>query len=165
MKYSLQIGEVPIYETDNDGNIVYLYYEDGDGNKIYYLDKNGNKIPSDTGETEIIYSTPQEFQANIAMSGGESEAQEFGLSLADYEAVALYSNGAVPLVEGSIVWFKSEPEGKYNGEEVAFEITNKDGEKETVYSTVPKETSADYRVIKISPSLSFTKAILAAVVK
>lgn len=153
MKYSLQIGEVPIYETDDDGNI------------LFYKDKDGNRYPMDTGEKEIVFSTPVEFQANIAMSGGESEAQEFGLSQADYEAVALYSNGEVPLVEGSLVWFESEPEYKYNGDEMAFEIKNKDGKKETVYLKVPIETSADYRVIKISPSLSFTRAILKAVVK
>lgn len=165
MKYSLQIGEVPVYNTDENDEVIYLHYKDDEGNIIYYLDENGNKIPSDTGEKEIVFSTPVEFQANIAMSGGESEAQEFGLSQADYEAVALYSNGEVPLVEGSLVWFESEPEYKYNGDEVAFEITNKDGEKETVYLKVPIETSADYRVIKISPSLSFTRAILKAITK
>lgn len=153
MKYSLQIGEVPIYETDDDGNI------------LYYEDKDKNKYHMETGEKEIVFGTPVEFQSNIAMSGGESEAQEFGLSQADYEAVALYANGMVPLVEGSLIWYESEPEYKYNGEEIAFEITNKDGEKETVYSTVPIETSADYRVIKISPSLSFTRAILKAITK
>ena len=30
MKYALQIGEIPIYERDSDGNVI--YYEDADGN-------------------------------------------------------------------------------------------------------------------------------------
>lgn len=152
MYYALQIGEVPIYNRDEEGNI--LYYEDDDG----------NKIPYETGETQIIYGTPQEFDANIAESCGEAEAQTFGLSVADYEAVALYEKGAYPIVIGAIVWRDSEPKCEYD-HEVPFEIENEDGEKITVYSTVPEETSADYRVIKIARSLNFEKAILSAIVK
>lgn len=164
MYYALQIGEVPIYIRDDDENIIYDSYTDTEGNEIPYLDENGNKIPVTTGETKIIYGTPREFDANIATSGGEAEAQTFGLSLGDYEAVALYAKGSYPLVEGCLVWKDSKPKCEYENE-VAFEIENEDGDKVTVYSTVPEETSADYRVIKLSPSLNFTKAILKAVVK
>ena len=142
MKYALQIGEVPIYNRD----------------------ENGNKIPSETGEPKIIYGTPQEFDANIAESGGEAEAQTFGLSVADYEAVALYSKGEYPIVIGALVWRDSEPKCEYE-HEVPFEIENDKGEKETVYSTVPDEFSADFRVIKTPTSQNFTRAILKAIVK
>lgn len=164
MKYALQIGEVPIYNRDENGEIIYEGYEDSDGNIIPILDENGNKIPQETGETQIIYGTPQEFDANIAESGGEAEAQTFGLSVADYEAVALYGKGTYPIVIGSLVWRNSEPKCEYD-HEVPFEIENADGEKVTVYSTVPEETSADYRVIKLNRSLSFTRLILKAIVK
>lgn len=164
MYYALQVGEVPIYARDNDGNIIYQSYTDSDGNEIFYLDDDGNKIPMDTGEPQIIYGTPQEFDANIAESGGEAEAQTFGLSVADYEAVALYEKGAYPIVIGALVWRDSKPKCEYD-HEVPFEIENADGEKVTVYSTVPEETSADYRVIKLNRSLSFTRLILKAIVK
>lgn len=164
MLYALQIGEVPVYVRDDDGNIIYRSYTDTEGNEIFYLDKNGNKEPMVTGETQIIYGTPQEFDANIATSGGEAEAQTFGLSLGDYEAVALYAKGAYPLVEGCLVWKDIKPKCQYE-HEVAFEIENENGEKVTVYSTVPEETSADYRVLKLSPSLNLEKAILKAIVK
>lgn len=164
MKYALQIGEVPIYNRDKNGEIIYESYEDSEGNVIYILDNDGNKMPQETGESKIIYGTPQEFDANIAESGGEAEAQTFGLSVADYEAVALYEKGAYPIVIGALVWRDSEPKCEYD-HEVSFEIENADGEKITVYSTVPIETSADYRVIKTPTSLSFTKAILKAMVK
>lgn len=164
MYYALQIGEVPIYNRDENGEIIYESYEDSDGNIIYILDDDGNKIPQETGETKIIYGTPQEFDANIAESGGEAEAQTFGLSVADYEAVALYGKGTYPIVIGSLVWRNSEPKCEYD-HEVPFEIENADGEKVTVYSTVPEETSADYRVIKTPTSLNFTRAILKAIVK
>lgn len=164
MYYALQIGEVQIPVRDNDGNIVYQSYTDSDGNEIFYLDENGNKMPMETGESKIIYGTPQEFDANIAESGGEAEAQTFGLSVADYEAVALYEKSAYPIVIGALVWRDSEPKCEYD-HEVPFEIENADGEKVTVYSTVPEETSADYRVIKTPTSLNFTRAILKAIVK
>lgn len=164
MYYALQIGEVPIPARDNDGNIIYQSYTDSDGNEIFFLDENGNKKPYETGETKIIYDTPQEFDANIAESGGEAEAQTFGLSVADYEAVALYEKGAYPIVIGALVWHDSEPKCEYD-HEVPFEIENADREKITVYSTVPEETSADYRVIKLNRSLSFTRLILKAIVK
>lgn len=164
MYYALQVGEVPIYARDNDGNIIYQSYTDSDGNEIFYLNDDGNKIPMDTGESMIIYGTPQEFDANVAESGGEAEAQTFGLSVADYEAVALYEKGAYPIVIGALVWRDSKPKCEYD-HEVPFEIENADGEKVTVYSTAPEETSADYRVIKTPTSLNFTRAILKAIVK
>ena len=53
MKYSLQGERVPIYETDENGNIV------------YYTDSDGNKIPIETGEYTTGYSQPIPFLANI----------------------------------------------------------------------------------------------------
>ena len=47
MSYSQQSGKVPVYVTDDDGNIEYSSYTDSDGNVIYYLDDDGNKIPKD----------------------------------------------------------------------------------------------------------------------
>ena len=44
MKYSLQGERVPIYETDENGNII--YYEDSDGNKIPIIIYS-NSVPKD----------------------------------------------------------------------------------------------------------------------
>lgn len=135
MKYALQIGEVPIYQTDDDGNV--LYYEDSDG----------NRIPLETGEYEIGYSEPVDFLSSIAMSGGEAEAVEFGLSTSDYEATLLCEKGVYPITEGSLIWTKSEVGYKDTGNVVV------DG------------NTADYSVIKVSESLNFVKYVLKAVVK
>lgn len=135
MKYALQIGEVPIYQTDEDGNII--YYEDSDG----------NRIPLETGETEIGYSEPVSFLSSLAMSGGEAEAQEFGLSTSDYNATLLCQKGAYPIDEGSLIWTKSEVGHKDTNNEITDPI------------------SADYEVIKVSESLNFVKYVLKAVVK
>lgn len=147
MYYSLQIGEVPIYNRDENGEIIYEHYEDSDGNIIYYEDENGNRIPSETGEYEIGYSDPISFFASIAMSGGEAEAQEYGLSVSDYNATLLCQKGAYPIVEGSLIWTKSG---------VGYKDTNND---------IVDGNTADYSVIKVSESLNFVKYVLKAVVK
>lgn len=149
MKYSLYIGNVAVVETDFNGDPI--SYTDGEGNIIYMV----------TGEKLTTYSTPEEFDANLSMSGGEAEAQAYGLSTADYEAVALYSKGAYPLVEGALIWTTSEVEYENLGEEVYVTTDMHD----LIKVKTPKETSSDYRVVRILDSLNYTKAILKATSK
>lgn len=132
MKYSVMGERKPIYETDEDGNI------------IYYEDEDGNRIPIETGSYTSGWSNPEDFSGNIAMSGGEAEAREFGLSVADYDAVLILNKDEVPLKEGSLIWH--EKEVKYKD----------DGDVDT--------TSADYSVKKVSNSLNSAKYVLKAVV-
>jgi hypothetical protein len=79
------------------------------------------------------------------MSGGEAEAQECGLNLADYEAVLVLGKNTLPITETSLIWHTSE--------------TTKGADGNT------DEYSADYRIVKISPSLNFDKYVLKKVVK
>ena len=132
MKYSIKGERKPIYETDSDGNI------------IYYEDEEGNRIPIETGSYTSGWNVPVDFKGNIAMSGGEAEAREFGLSLADYDAVLVLDKNEVPLEEGSLIWHEKE---------VKFKA---DGEVDT--------TSADYTVKKVANSLNSAKYVLKAVV-
>ena len=112
----------------------------------YYEDAEGNLIPLDTGDTKLVYGLPVEFRGNIAMSsGGEVEIQEFGLSQADYSAILLVDKDYIPLSETSLIWFESEPKMDNDG--------NTD------------EFSADYRIVKVSPSLNVSKYALQKVVK
>lgn len=108
-----------------------------------YIDEEGNGYP--TGEPKNIYSEPVEFYGNIAMSGGEAEAQEYGLSLSDYSAILVASKNTLPINEQSRIWHTSEPTNDDNG--------------------YTDEYSADYRIVKISPSLNFDKYVLKKVVK
>ena len=94
MKYSLQDGRVPIYERDENGDIV-------------YIEVDGQKIPVETGEYETGYSAPVDFMGNISMSGGEAEAKEFGMDIGDFDAVIILEKDAVPLTETSIIWHTS----------------------------------------------------------
>lgn len=125
-----------------------LYYANQDKTvPIYeeYTDEDGNTYPLDTGETKLVYGEPIRFDGNIAMSGGEAEAREFGLNLADYEAVLIMGKNTLPITENSLIWHNTEPTEDIEG--------NTD------------EYSADYRIVKISPSLNFDKYVLKKVVK
>lgn len=135
MYYALQNGQVPIYETDEDGNI------------IYYKDNEGNSYPLETGEYEVGYTESVEFLSNLAMAGGEAEAQEYGLSIGDYNATCVCSKNAYPIVEGSLIWHKSK-------------VGYKDIEE-----TIIDPLTADYTVKKVSESLNFVKYVLKAIVK
>lgn len=96
MKYALQTTEIPIYQTDEDGNI--LYYEDSDG----------NKIPLETGETEIGFSEPVSFLANINNKLDEVIWAEYGVDNSTNYAQIVADKSVLPLKAGSIIWKKSE---------------------------------------------------------
>lgn len=96
MMYALQLGTVPIYQTDEDGNI------------IYYEDSEGNKIPLETGETEIGFSEAVLFSANINNKLDEVAWREYGIdNSANFSQLVVQKN-ALPLKVGSIIWKKSE---------------------------------------------------------
>ena len=135
MKYSLQGERVPIYETDENGNI------------IYYTDSDGNKIPMETGEYTTGYSQPVSFFGNIAMSGGEVDSVEFGIDVSGYDATLVVDKGTIPIDETSLIWHTSE-------------VGYQDSEK-----TIVDENTADYKVIAVKPSLNTTKYILGRITK
>lgn len=95
LKYALLDKKLPVYECDENGDIIYDIID-------------GVEIPIETGETKLGYSEPKDFKVNISMSGGEAEAREFGLSIEDYNAVIVCTKGEYPLKEGSLVWHESE---------------------------------------------------------
>lgn len=128
MYYSLQNGQVPIYQTDDDGNIIYDHYEDSDGNWIYYLDENGEKIPMETGEYEVGYTEAVEFDANISNTLTESKWQDYGTDDSTNYAQIVVSKGYAPLKKGSVIWKQSK-------------VGYKDELK-----TIIDETTADYIV-------------------
>lgn len=140
MKYSLQGQTVIIYERDNDGNI--LYYTDNDGNP--YLDDEGNKMPK-VLEEKIGFSKPEDFEANIAFSGGEAQSKEYGFDTADFDAILLTDRNTLPIQKGDLIWLDSKP--TYTSDSLV------------------DETSADFTIVGIKPALYSTKYMLKAVVK
>lgn len=123
-----------------------IYKLDSDGNKIVtYVDEEGNEYYEELGITKPHYTEPIMFKGNIAMSGGESEAVEFGLNLADYSAVLVLSKDSVKMDEKTVIWQESEPQTDIDGN--------------------ASPNSADYLVVKVSPSLNVDKFVLRKVVK
>ena len=116
MKYSLQGERAPIYETDENGNI------------IYYTDSDGNKIPMETGEYATGYSQPVPFFANINNKLNEVVWKDFGIDDSTNYAQIIASKDELPLKVGSVIWKKSE-------------VGYKDDDK-----TIVDEMTADYTV-------------------
>ena len=132
MKYALYLGEEEVIVNDDNGEPI-VDYIDEQGN-IYYRT-----------ETVSKYSEPVDFFASISMSGGESEAVEFGVDIGNYDAVIITALNEFPISETSFIWVNSEPqyteEGRLN------------------------TSTADFRVKAVKPSLNQTKYLLSAITK
>ena len=74
------------------------------------------------------------------MSGGESEAKEYGVNQTDYEAVIVTTDKSLPIDELSLIWHTTEPALDADG------LVDAD--------------SADYKVIAVKPSLNGVKYLL-----
>lgn len=132
MKYALYLGEEEVIVNDDNGEPI-VDYIDEQGN-IYYRT-----------ETVSKYSEPTDFFSSISMSGGESEAVEFGVDIGNYDAVIITALNELPISETSFIWVKSEPqyteEGRLN------------------------TSTADFRVKAVKPRLNQTKYLLSAITK
>ena len=93
MKYSLQGERVPIYETDENGNVIY--------------DEVTGK-PIETGEYTTGYSQPVSFFANINNKLNEVVWQDYGIDDSTNYAQIIASKDELPLKVGSVIWKKSE---------------------------------------------------------
>lgn len=96
MLYSLYLESETVYETDDDGNI------------IYYTDREGNKYPIEIGSAEPHYSTPVEFYASIKGTLNEAQVKEYGLDQSSIYSQITASKNAIPIVKGSYIWKESE---------------------------------------------------------
>lgn len=105
MKYSLQDGRVPIYERDENGDIV-------------YIEVDGQKIPVETGEYETGYSIPVDFMANINNKLAEVFIKDFGIDDSTNYAQIVAEKDYLPLKNGSVIWKKSEVKYKDNSKNI-----------------------------------------------
>ena len=92
------------------------------------MDEDGNKIPEVTGEPIETYTEPVIFYSSISNKFSEANAKEFGIDDSTYYAQLVTDKNAFPLVEGALIWKRSE---------VGYKDNNK---------TIIDSTSADYIV-------------------
>ena len=115
-----------------------------------YTDKNGVVHTIGTGTKKPKYSNPISFKANFQQQTGYAEAMEFGINLEDYSG-SITTTDDPGITETSIVWV-------YN--EVKYNTVTQTVNGQTVETKVVDETSADYKVIKVSKNLNQVKYIL-----
>lgn len=137
MWYALHRASEDIYKLDELGNKIVVYTDTSTTPPTEYYEKEGT--------TKEGYSAPVQFFGNIAYSSsGEAEATDFGVSLAEYEAIVTVSKDLLPIDETSLIWLHTP-------------LTDIDG-----YAV---REDADFSVLKVHPSLNVTKYLLAKVQK
>lgn len=103
MFYSNFTKEIPIYEKDSEGNVIYRTMPDG------------TSIPLTTGETIQGYEVPHEFYNSITATLTEDEIQAFGGEKKAVAKITFHKN-EFPFVTGTLIWKNSAVE--YDGEVV-----------------------------------------------
>lgn len=98
--YSLYSESIPVYETDENG-------------EIQYTEINGEKIPIFI-EERAGYTKPVLFYANISAARGDSQMDMFGISL-DYTKSISTTDMSLLIGEGSLIWQETEPKYKDDG--------------------------------------------------
>ena len=164
LKYLLQNNEkTPVERTDEAG-------------EIEYIEIDGEMVPVETGSYDIGQGEESNeeateyivcFEGNIAFSGGETEAREYGIDSGDYDSVLVMPKDSIPITETSFIWHKSEPKYK-DGELVDFDnafatVAGKAGRMYEISKAVDTST-ADFHVVKVIPSLGITRYLLKKVV-
>lgn len=92
--YQLYQDNIPVYETDLDGNIV--------------TDPITGK-PLLTGETKVGYSDPVEFRANVSAARGEAQSDPFGVDLS-YDKTMVSCDMGLPIDELSVLFVDKKPD-------------------------------------------------------
>lgn len=80
-----------------------FYYCGYEGEKAV-LDADGY----DTGEVQVVYSTPVQLWANISPATGNTSVEQFGNSL-QYDKVIVLDNPDCPIDEHTVLFVDAEP--------------------------------------------------------
>lgn len=129
--------------------------EQSDG-EIEYIEIDGVSVPLETGYYEIGHETTTsstetvdnivDFIGNITFSGGETHLEEFGVNSSDYDAILVMPKDSLPITETSYIWYDSD---------VVYEDDD---------DTRVDTSSADFKVVKVIPSLGIKRYLLKKVV-
>lgn len=96
MYYSIPIGDEPVYETDEYGDVIYVTDELG-------------THPIEIGEDNEIFDTPKPFRSNISGQLKQTLMREFGVVASPNYAQLVTDKGEFNFPLGTLIWKKSEP--------------------------------------------------------
>lgn len=96
MRYALYADRMPVYATDDDGNILYDTID-------------GTEVPIETGDYAQGYEAPVEFRANIIFAGGQAEAEAYGMDVGAYTHKMVTMRKRLPITETTLIFRESEP--------------------------------------------------------
>lgn len=96
MYCSLYIGEVPVYELDEDGNPI-----------VEYITDEGVVIYRDTGTKKPIYGKPFEIWASISSKLNELHARAYGVDQSSVYSEIMVEKNIVKLEYGTKIWKNS----------------------------------------------------------
>jgi len=96
----------------------------------------GESVEVEYGSTSQEYTAPVEFKGNIAFTGGDVYETEYGIDKSKYSAVLVMNKGEIPIDEHSLIWYDTPPTG-----------------------------AADFKVVKLVPSLNVDKYLLQRIEK
>ena len=110
--YATYHDKTVVYQTDADGNIV-------------YVDIDGVQVPIEISANEAGYSAPVLFKANISAGRGSSDDDVFGKNL-DYTRAITSCDMTLPITNTSKIWFETEPvlndDGSANADSADYDV-------------------------------------------
>lgn len=97
MYYSNFVGTQKEYQTDSEGNIVYVEID-------------GEQVPIETGIVSEVYSIPIKFRSSISSNLNEMHIKSWGVDQSSIYSELCVPKGYLPLKIGAIIWRTSEIE-------------------------------------------------------
>lgn len=81
--------------------------------KLYYALCEGRTMTKDksgyyTGDSDVTYSDPVEFWANVSAARGEASTEQFGQDVS-YDKVIVSCDVNLPITDTSIIWIENSP--------------------------------------------------------
>ena len=104
MYYSLFVGSTPVYDTDENGNIIYTEID-------------GVQVPVELGTITDTYAEPVEFWATISSSLNELHAEAYGVSQSSIYSEISVLKDVLPdeFGYGTKIWKETEISYKEDG--------------------------------------------------
>lgn len=121
-----------------------LYTESEDVTTGGSIIVDGETVEIENGSTTQGYTRPYLFKGNITFTGGEVSETEYGIDVSNYSAILVMNKNEIPIDEHSLIWYNTEP---------------------SMIGDQADPSTADFKVVKLVPSLNVDKYLLQRIEK